>query len=116
MTHPLTEVTAIDTPVEPYLRDAGEVFQAFRYQDSGTISYGVLVDGERWFVKVSDDPDIVESFQRAVCGGKLQIQVRTSVFKSSWSERKPICKTSPSTLKTPAQSWSSVPTFGLEAS
>ena len=66
MTHPLTDATAIDTPVEPYLGDVGEVFKAFRLQDSGTTSYGVLLDGERWFVKASDDPDIVESFRRAL--------------------------------------------------
>ena len=66
MTHPLTEVTAIDVPVESYLREVGEVLRAFRHQDSGTASYGVLVDGERWFVKASDDPDIVQSFRRAL--------------------------------------------------
>jgi serine/threonine-protein kinase len=66
MTHPLTEVTAIDVPVEQYLRESGEVFQAFRHQDSGTTSYGVLVEGERWFVKPSDHPSIVESLRRAL--------------------------------------------------
>lgn len=66
MAHPLTEVATVDIRVESYLREAGEVFQVFSHQDSGTTSHGVLVDGERWFVKASDDPDIVESFQRTI--------------------------------------------------
>jgi serine/threonine-protein kinase len=59
-------VTAIDVPVETYLRDIGEVFTSFRQQGSGTVSYGVLADGERWFVKESDNPSIVESLRRAL--------------------------------------------------
>ena len=66
MTHPLTSVASIDTPVEAYLREVGEVFRVFGHQDSGTTSYGVLVDGRRWFVKPSDDPSIVESLRRAL--------------------------------------------------
>ncbi len=66
MIHPLTEVTSIDMPIESYLHQVGEVFQEFGHQDSGTTSYGVIVDGKRWFVKPSVDPSIVESLQRAV--------------------------------------------------
>ena len=66
MTYPLTEVTSIDIPVEAYLRDVGDVFTAFRQQGSGTVSYGVLADGDRWFVKQSDDPGTVESLRRAL--------------------------------------------------
>ena len=66
MTYPLTSVASIDTPVEAYLREVGEVFQAFPRQDSGTTFYGVLVDGQRWFVKSSGDPSIVESLRRAL--------------------------------------------------
>ena len=66
MTHPLTSVASIDTPVEAYLREVGEVFRVFGHQDSGTTSYGVLVGGRRWFVKPSDDPSIVESLRRAL--------------------------------------------------
>ena len=66
MTHPLTSVASIDTPVEAYLREVGEVFRVFGHQDSGTTSYGVLVDGRRWFVKPSDDPSIAESLRRAL--------------------------------------------------
>jgi serine/threonine-protein kinase len=49
--HPLLNVTEVPR-TEPYLRAVGEVFRAFRDQDSGCVSYGVrLADGERWFVK-----------------------------------------------------------------
>ena len=63
---PITEVTEIDVQVETYLRTVGGVFRTFAHQDSGTTSYGVFEDGERWFVKPSIDPDIVESLHRAL--------------------------------------------------
>ena len=66
MPHPLTEIEVIDVAIEPYLRQVGEVFQAFRQQDSGTVSYGALVGGRRWFVKESGNPSIVESLRRAL--------------------------------------------------
>lgn len=49
--HPLLGIR--DVPVvESYLRTVGEVFRVFREQDSGCVSYGVLLpEGERWFVK-----------------------------------------------------------------
>ena len=63
---PITEVTAIEVQVETYLRTVGGVFRTFPHQDSGTTSYGVFADGERWFVKPSTDPSIVESLGRAL--------------------------------------------------
>ena len=66
MAHPLTEVESIDVPVESYLCQVGEVFQVFRLQDSGTVSYGVLAGDRRWFVKESGDPSILESLHRAI--------------------------------------------------
>lgn len=49
--HPLLGVDEVPA-VEPYLGRVGEVFQAFREQDSGCVSYGVrLLDGGRWFLK-----------------------------------------------------------------
>ena len=63
---PITEVTEIDVPVETYLRAVGGVFRTFAHQDSGTTSYGVFADGQRWFVKPSTDPSIVESLRRAL--------------------------------------------------
>ena len=61
----MTDVAEIDVPIEPYLRAAGDIFRRFEHQDSAT-PYGVLVDGERWFVKPSDDASIVESLLRAL--------------------------------------------------
>ncbi|MEV0637064.1 serine/threonine protein kinase [Streptomyces sp. NPDC050619] len=70
--HPLLDVAEVPE-VEPYLRTVGEVFRAFRTQDSGCVSYGVqLPDGTRWFVKEpTTDParrslDRAWAFHRAV--------------------------------------------------
>jgi len=51
MPHPLTEIDRVDQGIEDYLASIGEVFRAFRQQDSGCISYGVRVQGRPWFVK-----------------------------------------------------------------
>ncbi|MGW3847269.1 serine/threonine protein kinase [Streptomyces fagopyri] len=49
--HPLLGVDEVPA-VEPYLGRVGEVFRAFREQESGCVSYGVrLLDGGRWFLK-----------------------------------------------------------------
>jgi len=63
--HPLLD--AHDVPaVEPYLRTVGEVFRAFREQDSGCVSYGVLLpDGRRWFVKEAVTDRAQRSLDRA---------------------------------------------------
>lgn len=51
------------TPLEPhqFLRSLGTVFAVFdsRTQDSGNVSFGVEVDGERYFVKTAGDPSLV---------------------------------------------------------
>jgi len=49
--HPLLETSALDEPVDAYLRRLGRVFRVFDRQDSGCVSYGVELAGERWFVK-----------------------------------------------------------------
>lgn len=46
----------IDEPPDSYLHQLGEVFQRFGAQDSGNISYGVQVTGQRYFVKTAGDP------------------------------------------------------------
>nr|AGZ94034.1 serine/threonine protein kinase [Streptomyces sp. MMG1612] len=63
--HPLLDAVSVDL-LEPYLTDVGEIFRAFREQDSGCVSYGVEVAGERWFVKGSTTPAAAESLRRAV--------------------------------------------------
>lgn len=50
----------IETNLEPsaYLRQVGTVFATFdaRTQDSGNRSFGVELNGQRWFVKTAGDP------------------------------------------------------------
>jgi serine/threonine-protein kinase len=63
--HPLLDI-AEAARTEPYLRTVGEVFRAFRDQDSGCVSYGVrLADGERWFVKEATTDAAQHSLDRA---------------------------------------------------
>jgi len=63
--HPLLAVDEIPA-TEPYLRTVGEVFRAFREQDSGCVSYGVqLPGGGRWFVKEATTGRARRSLDRA---------------------------------------------------
>jgi serine/threonine-protein kinase len=48
----------IDCAPEEHLRDAGSVFAVFDQQDSGNLSYGVEVNGARYFVKTAGRPDL----------------------------------------------------------
>nr|WP_188272809.1 serine/threonine-protein kinase [Streptomyces sp. CBMA152] len=61
----MLDVESVDL-LEPFLDGVGNVFQAFREQDSGCVSYGVAVDGERWFVKSATTPAGVASLRRAL--------------------------------------------------
>ena len=61
----LIENNTINTDIEVYLSQVGEVFQAFRDQDSGCVSYGVWSDGKSWFVKHSQEPRGIASLKRA---------------------------------------------------
>ena len=65
MSYSLTEADNVDMDVELYLAQVGEVFRAFRDHGSGCVSYGVLAEGRRWFVKHSDDPRGIVSLRRA---------------------------------------------------
>ncbi len=65
MIHPLTAIQQIDDELEPYLESVGEIFQAFRLQDSACVSYGVRVGEERFFLKHSAQPRGVISLRRA---------------------------------------------------
>lgn len=63
--HPLLDVSEVKA-VEPYLDRVGELFTAFREQDSGCVSYGVrLAGGERWFVKEAVTGSGRQSLERA---------------------------------------------------
>ncbi len=65
MIHPLTEIQQIDDELEPYLESVGEIFQAFRLQDSSCVSYGVRVGEQRFFIKHSAQPLGVVALRRA---------------------------------------------------
>ncbi|CAM5667862.1 hypothetical protein SALBM311S_12162 [Streptomyces alboniger] len=63
--HPLLDVDEVPA-LEPHLRTVGEVFRAFRTQDSGCVSYGVqLPDGTRCFVKEATTDAAHRSLDRA---------------------------------------------------
>ena len=64
--HPLLDVEKIDTDIESYLIDIGEIFRAFRDHDSGCISFGVAIEGGRWFVKHSDVPIAIQRLRQAI--------------------------------------------------
>jgi serine/threonine-protein kinase len=53
--HPLVDIRKITDAPRDYLASIGEIFAVFdaRTQDSGNISYGVAVNGERFFVKTA---------------------------------------------------------------
>jgi len=59
LTHPLTDIDRIDVPPAVYLAEIGAVSARFdeRTQDSGNSSYGVAIEGERYFVKTAGPPD-----------------------------------------------------------
>ena len=54
--HPLRDIERIDGPPGPYLEAIGTIFATFGApaQDSGNVSYGVQVGGERFFVKTTN--------------------------------------------------------------
>src|SRR5215813_11973585 len=59
MRHLLLDCEVIDGDAESYLASCGTVFAKFDNltQDSGNISYGVQVAGERYFVKTAGNPE-----------------------------------------------------------
>ena len=63
---PAALIGRIHGDVEVHLAQAGTVFASFVRQDSGCRSYGVAVDGQRWFIKASHRPDAVPSLRRAM--------------------------------------------------
>jgi len=61
----LVGVDRIQEDIESYLARWGRIFKAFRRQDSGCVSYGVELDGRRWFVKHSDQARGMAGLDRA---------------------------------------------------
>lgn len=54
--NPLLKPKNIDQPPAVYLQSIGDIFALFNTQDSGNVSYGVAVNGVRYFVKTAGDP------------------------------------------------------------
>ena len=50
-----TTISITESPAA-YLHSIGDIFALFNTQDSGNISYGVAVNGARYFVKTAGDP------------------------------------------------------------
>lgn len=65
MTLPLPEPKPGE-PAAAFVHRAGQGFALFDEQDSGCISYGLAVDGRRFFVKTANTPAAVESLRSAV--------------------------------------------------
>ena len=56
-----------DAPtVSALLTDVDAVFRTFDQQDSGCVSYGVHVAGQRWFLKAASAPSAVNSLRSAI--------------------------------------------------
>lgn len=53
--NPLLKPKNIDQPPAVYLHSIGDIFTLFNTQDSGNVSYGVAVNGVRYFVKTAGD-------------------------------------------------------------
>ncbi len=64
MSHPLLSCESINQLPGQFLRSVGNVFAVFgdQTQDSGNISYGVRIDGERYFVKTAGHPQDPKPF------------------------------------------------------
>ena len=61
---PFPSLQRVDVDPATFLSERGEVFAVFdeRTQDSGNVSYGVEVDGRRYFVKTAGRPDDDSSY------------------------------------------------------
>jgi serine/threonine-protein kinase len=64
--HPLRGDVATPLPLEDYLGRVGSVFVALRGHDSHNISFGVDVDGDRYFVKYTEHEGALRYLHGAV--------------------------------------------------
>ena len=64
--HPLLDVTEIDTDIETYLKQIGEIMYRFPAHDSRCHSFQTMVDNQRWFVKHGGTPQTVTWLKQAV--------------------------------------------------
>jgi hypothetical protein len=69
-----------------HLQRLGEVFDAFEDQDSGCMSYGVEIGGDRWFVKTAYTAHTVPMLRRAA-DFHLHVQHDAIVAPAAYAER-----------------------------
>ena len=62
----LLEIEQTNTELESYLTRIGKISYRFPAHDSGCQSFGVTVDGQRWFVKYSGVPQAITWLKQAV--------------------------------------------------
>ncbi len=64
--HPLLDVTKINTEIETYLKQIGEVKFRFPEHDSRCQSFRAVVDNRHWFVKHGSTPQTIRWLKQAV--------------------------------------------------
>ena len=64
--HPLLEISEIDTHIEAYLKQIGEITYRFPEHDSRCQSFRAVVDNQRWFVKHGNTPQTITWLKQAV--------------------------------------------------
>ena len=64
--HPLLDISEIDTSIEAYLQQIGEITYRFPEHDSRCQSFRAVVDDHRWFVKHGNTPQTLIWLKQAV--------------------------------------------------
>ena len=64
--HPLLDISEIDTSIEAYLQQIGEITYRFPEHDSRCQSFRAMVDNHRWFVKHGNTPQTLIWLKQAV--------------------------------------------------
>ena len=64
--HPLLDITEIDTDIDDYLKQIGEITYRFPEHDSRCQSFQTVVDNQRWFVKHGNIPQTITWLKQAV--------------------------------------------------
>ena len=64
--HPLLDVAKIDTDIEAYLKQIGEITYRFPVHDSRCQSFQTVVDNQCWFIKHGNTPQTITWLKQAV--------------------------------------------------
>lgn len=64
--HPLLDIAEIDTDIEAYLKQIGEIPVRFPEHDSRCQSFQAVVNNQRWFVKHGSTPQTITWLKQAV--------------------------------------------------